>query len=227
MKRFDNLKTTQLIVFVVLTVICLIIVFLNKDLFNLIAMQSDVRLMCIMLWIALGLSFLFTFLDFNFFATFKQDYRELNFAVHSDPVAGIANRYSSDALIEPYLDKPLPPDMACIMLELSNIKDINEQYSHVQGNKLIKEFSDILRLASIDLCFVGRNGGNAFLVIFENASEKKIDLFLSRVKQKVINNNTDFANYPIKYKYGIAFHEDKSVKTITDLIALSNRRIFK
>ena len=63
MKRFDNLKTTQLIVFVVLTVICLIIVFLNKDLFNLIAMQSDVRLMCIMLWIALGLSFLFTFLD--------------------------------------------------------------------------------------------------------------------------------------------------------------------
>ena len=120
MKKFDTLKTIQLIVFIAMTVACIIIVFMNKNLFHLIASQGDVRLMCILLWLTLVLVFLFTFIDFSLFASFKHDYSELDYAVHSDPVAGIANRYSSDAIIEPYLDKPLPENMGCIMLELSN-----------------------------------------------------------------------------------------------------------
>ena len=111
MKKFDTLKTIQLIVFIAMTVACIIIVFMNKNLFHLIASQGDVRLMCILLWLTLVLVFLFTFIDFSLFASFKHDYSELDYAVHSDPVAGIANRYSSDAIIEPYLDKPLPENM--------------------------------------------------------------------------------------------------------------------
>ena len=227
MKKFDRLKTIQLIVFVLLTVACMLIVFFNKNLFHMIAAQNDVRLMCIMLWLALGISFLFIFLDFSLFASFKHDYRELDYAVHSDPVAGIANRYSSDVLIEPYLDKPLPENMGCIMLELSNIKEINDLYGHVQGNKLIRDFSNILKLTSVDLCFVARNGGNKFLALFEQGTEEKIEVFLSRVDQKVQSNNSSPEGYPIRYRYGIAFHEGASAKTITELIALSNRRIYE
>lgn len=71
MKKFDRLKTIQLIVFVLLTVTCMVIVFFNKDLFHLIAAEPNVRLMSIMLWLALGSSFLFVFLDFSLFSAFK------------------------------------------------------------------------------------------------------------------------------------------------------------
>ncbi len=225
MKKFDRLKTIQLIVFVLLTVTCMVIVFFNKDLFHLIAAEPNVRLMSIMLWLALGSSFLFVFLDFSLFSAFKHDYRELNYAVHSDPVAGIANRYSSDVLIEPYLDKPLPEDMGAIMLELTNLGEINNLYGHVQGNKLIRDFSNILKLTSVDLCFVARNGGNKFLALFEEGSEEKISVFMERIDQKVTTNNSNSESYPIKYEYGIAFHEGDQIRTITDLIALSDRRI--
>ena len=227
MKKFDTLKTIQLIVFIAMTVACIIIVFMNKNLFHLIASQGDVRLMCIMLWLTLVLVFLFTFIDFSLFASFKHDYSELDYAVHSDPVAGIANRYSSDAIIEPYLDKPLPENMGCIMLELSNIKEINELYGHVQGNKLIRDFSNILKLTSVNLCFVARNGGNKFLALFEEGTEEKIEVFLSRIDQKVSANNSSPDAYPINYRYGIAFREGEKANTITDLIALSNRRIYE
>ena len=173
------------------------------------------------------LVFLFTFIDFSLFASFKHDYSELDYAVHSDPVAGIANRYSSDAIIEPYLDKPLPENMGCIMLELSNIKEINELYGHVQGNKLIRDFSNILKLTSVNLCFVARNGGNKFLALFEEGTEEKIEVFLSRIDQKVSANNSSPDAYPINYRYGIAFREGEKANTITDLIALSNRRIYE
>ncbi|MCQ2546295.1 MAG: GGDEF domain-containing protein [Clostridia bacterium] len=227
MKKFDTLKTIQLILFVLLTAACVAIVFLNKDLFHMIAAEPNVRLMCIMLWLSLGLIFLFTFLDFSLFASFKHDYRELDYAVHSDPVAGIANRYSSDVLIEKYLDKPLPQNMGAIMIELSNIKEINDLYGHVQGNKLIRDFSNILKLTSVDLCFVARNGGNKFLALFEEATEEKIEVFLTRIDQKVQANNSSAGSYPIQYKYGIAFHEGAAAKTVTELIALSNRRIYE
>ena len=227
MKKFDTLKTIQLIVFIAMTVACIIIVFMNKNLFHLIASQGDVRLMCILLWLTLVLVFLFTFIDFSLFASFKHDYSELDYAVHSDPVAGIANRYSSDAIIEPYLDKPLPENMGCIMLELSNIKEINDLYGHVQVNKLIRDFSNILKLTSVNLCFVARNGGNKFLALFEEGTEEKIEVFLSRIDQKVSANNSSPDAYPINYRYGIAFREGEKANTITDLIALSNRRIYE
>lgn len=183
------------------------------------------RIICILLWIVLGVSFLFLFLDFSLLGSFKQDYRDLNFAVHSDPIAGIANRFSCDAIIEKYLDQPLPDNIGCVMFSLTNISDINKLYGHTEGNHLIKDFSNILRMASVNLCFVGRNGGNTFLAIFENTDREHIDTFLERVHSKVASHNSGSSTYPIVYKYGIAFHENDSVKTITELIALSNRRI--
>lgn len=191
-----------------------------------VASDPSIRILCIALWLVLGLSFLFIYKDFSFFSSYKKDYRELNYAVHSDPLSGIANRFSCDVMIEKYLDRPLPEDLGCIMFDLSNVSEINKLYGHLQGNQLIRDFSNILDLASTDLCFVGRNGGNKFLSIFEKGSREDMELFLERVSQKAGAYNHDASNnLSIKYHYGIAFHEGEEIRTITDLIALSNSRI--
>ena len=152
MKKIDRLKTVQLIVFMALTLVCCLVVFPNTELFHTIALNSGVRTMCMLLWAALGLSFLFIFIDFNTYGSLKREYRELDYAVHSDPIAGIANRYSSDVLIEKYLDRELPRNMGAVMLEISNIKEINENYGHLKGNEAIRIFGAILKMASIDIC---------------------------------------------------------------------------
>lgn len=225
MKKFDRLKTTQLILFVIVTIICAILVFTNDTLFHLIATDVNIRLLSILLWATLGLSFLFIFFDFTLFSAFKQDYRELDYAVHSDPVAGIANRYSSDAIIEQYADKPLPESMGCIMFQLSNLKETNKLYGRSQGNLLIRDFSNILKMSSIDLCFIARNGGDKFLAVFEEASKEKLSTFLTRIHQKVRINNGDSDNHPIEFQYGISYSGKDNVESITELIALSNKRI--
>ncbi|MDO4485014.1 MAG: GGDEF domain-containing protein [Bacillota bacterium] len=226
MKKFDVYKTIQLIIFVCLTGLGLLIVIGDSELYQLIANNSHIRILCILLWASLGLSFLFTFMDFSLFSAFKREYRELDFAVYSDPVSGIANRYSCDAVIEKYLDKPLPDSLGCIMFDLSNIRDINDRYGHMQGNNAIREFSSILKSASIDLCFVGRNGGNKFLAIFEDCSNRKIKEFIDAVNTKVSQNNASSESIPIEYRYGIAFHEGSDATNINELIALSNNRIY-
>lgn len=225
MKKLDIFKTIQLVVDIILTAICIYTIIFNPEIYHAVAADPAMRLICGLLWVVLGLSFLFLFLDFNFFSSFKQDYRDLNFAVHSDPLSGIANRFSCDAVIEKYLDQPLPHELGCIMFDLTNIVETNRLYGHAQGNVLIKDFSKILKLASVDLCFVGRNGGNKFMALFESGTDDKIQVFLKRIHVKIAAYNVDPNTHPIEYRYGVAFHEGDTVKTITDLIALANKRI--
>ena len=225
MKKLDIAKTIQLIVFIILALVCAGLILLNPELYHMIGADSRVRLICGLLWLVLFISFLFIFLDFSLLSSWKKDFRELNYAVHSDPVAGIANRFSCDALIEKYLDKPRPENMGCIMFDLTNIADINRNFGHIQGNILIRDFSNILRLTSLNLCFVGRNGGNKFIALFEDTDLEKINTFLTRVNQKVKEHNEVEKTHPIHYQYGIAFHDGSAAPTITDLIALSFKRI--
>ena len=226
-KKFDRYKTVHLILFILLAGIGLFIILTDPELYQMIANNSHIRALCILLWIVFVLSFLFIFMDFSLFSTFKKDYRELDFAVSSDPVSGIANRYSCDSLIEKYLDQPLPRNIGCVMFDLTNIGDVNQNRGLVAGNDLIHDFSGILQASSLNLCFVGRNGGNKFLALFENCSTQKLNIFLDRVSDRVDKHNDNPEVPPILYQYGTAYREDESVQTITDLIALSNRRIYE
>ena len=227
MKKSDFIyKTIQLVLYLVLTACCLGLILLDQNVYHLIASDFAYRTLCIFLWLALGLSFLFIYRDFTYFSSYSRRYRELNHAVHSDPLSGLANRFGCDVMIERYLDKPIPENLGCIMFDLTNLHEVNTHYGHLQGNRLIRDFSNILHLASANVCFAGRNGGNKFLAIFEDGDSYKMDNFLKKLDQKVQSYNQDPSSHlRIEYHYGIAFHEDSNVCSITDLIALSNRRI--
>ena len=224
MKKFDILKTVQLVLFIGLACIGLFKILADARLYHLVATDPQIRTLCILLWSVLVLSFLFIFLDFSHFSTFKREYKELDFAVSSDPVSGIANRYSCDTLIEKYLDKPLPDNIGCITLDITNLKEINRSYGHLRGNDLIREFSLILQTASSGLCFVGRNGGNEFIALFENCSREKLKTFLSGVSQRVSEHNEHSDALPVFFRYGVAFNKGHPSGSITELIALSGKR---
>lgn len=227
MRQHEAYKTVHLVVVLALSIMAVIKIFFDPEVYYNVVHEPTLGLLCGLLWIILLVSFVFIYLDFRFFFQYKKDYRELDLSVKSDPVSGINNRFSVDVLIEKYLDKPLPKDMGCIMIDLTNIQEINKQYGHVQGNLVIREFSDILSDAAKDLCFVGRNGGNKFLAIFEKTTEEKMINFIVTLQQKVAEYNEKPTALPIEYQYGKAFHEGEEVEMITQLIALSNRRIAK
>lgn len=225
MKKFDKFKTLQLILTLLLAAVSLCIILTDRELYQLVGRDPQIRSLCILLWLSFVLSFVSIFIDFSMHTTLKRDYRELDFAVSSDPVSGIANRYSCDVLIEKYMDKELPHHIGCIMLDLTNLQETNQTFGHVAGNLLIRDFSEILLASSRDLCFVGRNGGNIFMAFFEECTEQKLTAFLDRMAVKVERHNKTTSSQPIKYRYGMAFNEQDDVYTVTDLIALSSRRI--
>ena len=227
MKRFDTLKTIQLVILAVLTVAALAAVFTDPSLYALIASDRGVRLLGILLWLVLGLSFVFLFIDFNSYAGLKRENTELDHAIYSDALTGIANRYSVDTYIAEYLNKPLPSDMGCVTIDLTNLGQINEAHGHEGGDAAIQAFSDILKNASSGVCFIGRNGGNKFLAIFRECSQKRLERFLASVEEQVRQRNNDHPDAALCYSTGVAFDEGDKVKTLTELVAMSDRRAWQ
>lgn len=224
-KRFELMKTLQLLILIAISAVGLAVIFTDGALYQMVGRDPSVRILCILLWLTLGLSFAGVFVDFSTHSSFKKDYRELDYAVYNDRLAGIANRYSCDAMIEKYMDKPLPDDVGCVMLDLLNIREINDAYGHLKGNETIQEFSNMLHTASLGICFVGRNGGNKFMALFEECDEARVNSFLTRVQQQVEMHNARDDAPRIEYRSGRALSRDEHVETITQLIALSDRRL--
>ena len=226
MKSFKIYKTIQLILCVAVAVLGVVAVVTNRELFHLIATNTGVKVLCIALWVLLVITFFFIFLDFGAISRAAKSIRELNHSVHSDPATGMANRYSCDMIIEKYLDKQLPDNIACIMFDIINIQDINRRYGHLIGNEVIREFSNILLESAQDLCFVGRNGGNKFMAIFEDYSTDSINSFTAKVEEMVIKHNAIPGSHPIEYKSGISLAGESSATSITHLIAEANKKIY-
>ena len=225
MKKYTAYKTIQLILLVLLAAGAVFLVFRNEEVYHQAAVDPTMKFMALALWVVFIFSFLFVFLDYAFFFGYRKEYREMEYAARSDPMSGIANRFSCDMVIEKYLDKPIPADIGCIMFEITNIQETNRLYGHLAGNMLIRDFSNILRLSSDSLCFVGRNGGNKFLALFENSKTEDMDKFLDRISQRIGMYNEDIKNNPIKYSFGKAFNKEDDVGEITKLVALANSRI--
>ena len=93
------------------------------------------------------------------------------------------------------------------------------------GNMLLKDFSNILSASALSLCFVGRNGGNKFLAIFENCTDDQLNTFLARIAERVKQHNQSPSAISIEYRIGIAKNSEEHLAEITQLIALAYNRI--
>ena len=189
--------------------------------------SSSATTLFFLIWIILIASFLFIMIDLSIISSIKLHFHNLYGVAYSDPLSGIPNRFSCDTLIEKYIDSELPEDIGCIMIELANLPEVNSLYDHAAGNRLLKDFSAILSSSALSLGFVGRNGGNKFLAIFEDCTQEKLDAFLTRVFEKVQRHNANADSIDMEYKVGAALNSEEHLAKITGLIALANNRIYK
>lgn len=60
MRKLDIFKTIQLIVYIILTGLCVFRVMTDSEVYHYIATNSSIRMICVLLWVVLGVSFLYS-----------------------------------------------------------------------------------------------------------------------------------------------------------------------
>jgi diguanylate cyclase (GGDEF)-like protein len=216
MKRADRIKTIQLVIFSILAIICVL---------EVIVFDASTHIMGLLLWLSLALEFFFIFADFTIFEKLQNVYNSMIDTMRSDPVAKIANRYSVDSLIDRFDGVELTDGFCCVAFEITNIKEINAEYGRKAGNNVLRSFSIVLKMASLNKYFVGRNGGSRFIAVSEDADRADVEQLKKRIDQKLDELASTPGSPKIEYSVGLAFKNEDRDCDIVGLIALSNRRI--
>lgn len=93
--------------------------------------------------------------------------RRLNSLASLDPLTGIANRRSFDAILA--LQWNSAPQLAMLVLDIDNFKLFNDHYGHKEGDRCIRAVAQTLASTVRGSDMVARVGGEEFAVLMPNA----------------------------------------------------------
>ncbi|MDO6763283.1 sensor domain-containing diguanylate cyclase [Agarivorans sp. 1_MG-2023] len=114
-----------------------------------------------------------------------QDQRRLEFQANHDSLTGLMNRRSmSKTLIEEYaVSKRSLQPLCCILLDIDNFKQINDQYGHSAGDEALRIFAieslKVLRNGD----YLSRWGGEEFLLLLPNTLQEQALIIANRVRE--------------------------------------------
>lgn len=131
--------------------------------------------------------------------------KELTAAAYFDKATGLPGRLSCEERIWTPMDLKEGP-YGMVMIDLNNLKWVNDTQGHSEGDRLIKAFADILNRLSNDHLFVGRYGGDEFIMIVKGYTEKKIQQLLGEIELQTMVHNEKSEKLKIYYAAGYEYN---------------------
>jgi len=86
----------------------------------------------------------------------------------TDPLTGITNRRTMDAMLAEWLDNKLPH--ALILLDLDHFKSVNDTYGHAVGDKVLQFLAQNMQAVARDGDVCCRYGGEEFVLLLPNTT---------------------------------------------------------
>lgn len=111
-----------------------------------------------------------------------------------------------------------------ILLDIDFFKSVNDNHGHQVGDLILIEFANLLKNKIRKADFIGRWGGEEFLIICINSDKEAIINTAEKCRKTIEEYN--FSR--VKYKtasFGISFNEEN--KTIEELIREADLNLYK
>ncbi len=122
----------------------------------------------------------------------KQKKRNLQLqkAADSDPLTGILNRQAMQKKVSHLLRTRQIHAGAIGFIDLDNFKTVNDSYGHMFGDEVLKRVAVVLRSILRETDYIGRIGGDEFIVFFREIStrealERKLEQMCESLRQNV------------------------------------------
>lgn len=90
-----------------------------------------------------------------------------------DPLTGLYNRRFLDDYLQQELPRVLEQQrsLAVLLLDLDFFKQVNDQWGHAEGDRVLQRFADLLASLVRSSDLVGRQGGEEFVAVLPNTDE--------------------------------------------------------
>jgi diguanylate cyclase (GGDEF)-like protein len=142
----------------------------------------------------------------------------------SDPLTGLGNyRKLIDALdAEIRRCRRTANKFAFLILDLDRLKEINDRYGHVAGNRALCRVANVLRLQCRDYDVTARYGGDEFAIVLPNVNRQTAHDVARRIRKQL---RADTEHPPISVSLGIAIWP-KDGSTVEKLVLTADEELY-
>ncbi|MDD5015851.1 MAG: PAS domain S-box protein [Atribacterota bacterium] len=147
-----------------------------------------------------------------------------------DSLTGCYNRRYALELLDRHLklSQRNKSPILLAFLDIDNFKLINDTFGHDEGDKVLKEFTGLLKSILREIDIICRMGGDEFLLIFPGSSLKEVSLILSRLQKNLSQlNKTIKKDYSIKFSIGFSEYLPDNPKTLNELIRIADQMMYE
>ncbi|HEY5761090.1 MAG TPA: diguanylate cyclase [Steroidobacter sp.] len=116
--------------------------------------------------------------------------RRMHTLAMTDELTGVPNRRAVLSRLAPLLQQPNPPSCAMLIIDIDHFKSINDQHGHAEGDEALKLVARELREDVHEPSFIGRLGGEEFVVVLPGADYDKAYRLAERFREGVMSIDT-------------------------------------
>ena len=143
---------------------------------------------------------------------------------YRDSVTGLYNRNFWEHLISGVLQYPMPPKFTLIVIDIDNLKSINDNKGHLTGDKAIRIVGQAIRESIRKRDLGVRYGGDEFFILLANTKKIVADKVINRIREN-ISKKEKKENINIEISAGAACYD--CVYDMGDIIKMADRNLYK
>lgn len=152
--------------------------------------------------------------------------KKLMLLATTDKLTSIFNRVKLDELLEAEISKfkRFNHDLCICILDIDHFKNVNDTYGHLIGDEVLKDIALILKQSLRKTDYVGRWGGEEFLMIFTGCNYENLQKVISSIREK-IKAHVFVNNIKITASFGCSVYNNED--SISSLIKRADDALYK
>lgn len=162
-----------------------------------------------------------------FAITNAQLYRQVQELAVRDGLTGLFNRrcFDETLLREVERARRFGRPLSLVMIDLDNLKTINDQLGHLAGDEAIRQVGEALAKRTRQVDIAARYGGEEFAVILLETATEGAQIAAESWRAE-INQRTVAGNYPLSASIGVATYPVHA-RTAKDLIQAADLALYR
>lgn len=160
----------------------------------------------------------------------KKSRDNLKLMAATDPLTGILNRRAGLAYLKQLIRSAdlLNTSVAICFVDLDKLKFVNDTYGHLEGDRYLREASQILKLKIRKVDLLCRYGGDEFLIAVSNCTRAQAEILWDKIEDSInafnIGGETQFK---ISMSRGVVEYDPAFPISILELVEMADIEMYK
>ena len=172
--------------------------------------------------------FMFSYLALFYVSTVTRAHKSLARMATTDSLTGLFNRRHMIALTEKELARHhrRPSNLTLLLMDIDHFKQINDQYGHDMGDRVLAAVSQSLKDSMREQDFIGRWGGEEFLAVLPETDFEQAAVSAERIRKAIEGLVIDCDGNTVQVTLSIGISQYRAEEPLSNAIARADYALY-